>query len=74
MDVQLSSEQAAQLARIASVSGRKVDELAREAVDRYLAEEARFQTAVQAGIDSADRGELVSSEDVWVRLEKKMQS
>lgn len=74
MDVQLNSEQAAQLARIAAMSGRPVDELAREAVDRYLAEEARFQAAVQAGIDDADRGKLLSSDEVWARLEQKMRS
>jgi predicted transcriptional regulator len=53
MVVQLTSEQEAQLSRMAAQAGRNVEELAREAVDRYLAEDAHFRTAVQEGIDAA---------------------
>ena len=69
MVVQLSAEQESQLASIASVTGRAVDELAREAVDRFLAEEARFHAAVEAGQDAAARGDFVPTDQVWARAE-----
>ena len=70
MVVQLSVEQESQLASIASVTGRPVDELAREAVDRFLAEEARFHAAVTAGQDAAARGDFVATDQVWARVER----
>jgi predicted transcriptional regulator len=73
MDVQLTTEQAAELARIAAIAGRSVDEVAREAVDRYLADEARFQAAVQTGLAEADRGEFVPTSDVWAAIERDLQ-
>jgi predicted transcriptional regulator len=72
MEVQLSAEQAAQLSRIAALAGRSVDDLAREAVDRYLAEEARFHAAVQAGLEEAVRGDFISSSEVWAAVEREL--
>jgi predicted transcriptional regulator len=74
MEVQLNPEQEAQLSRIAAQAGRDVDELAREAVDRYLAEETHFAAAVLEGIAEADRGEFVSSSDVWAAVERELKS
>jgi predicted transcriptional regulator len=74
MDVQLNPEQEAQLSRIASQVGRDVDELVREAVDRYLAEEAHFRAAVLEGIAEADRGELLTPSQVWERVESVLKS
>lgn len=74
MEVQLKPEQEAQLSRIAAQAGRDVDQLAREAVDRYLAEEAHFAAAVQEGIDAADRGEFLTSSQVWDRVERVLKS
>jgi len=74
MEVQLKPEQEAQLSRIAAQAGRNVDELAREAVDRSLAEEAHFAAAVQEGIDAADRGEFLTSSQVWDRVERVLKS
>jgi predicted transcriptional regulator len=59
---------------MASEAGRDVDELAREAVDRYLAEEAHFRAAVQQGIDAADRGEFLTPSQVWDRVERVLKS
>jgi predicted transcriptional regulator len=70
MEVQLKPEQEAQLSQIADQTGKSTEELAREAVDRYLAEEARFRSAVQEGIDAADRGELLAPSQVWERVER----
>jgi predicted transcriptional regulator len=74
MVVQLKPEQEAQLSQIADQTGKSTEELAREAVDRYLAEEAQFRTAVQKGIDAADRGELLAPSQVWDRVERALKS
>jgi predicted transcriptional regulator len=73
MEVQLSDQQAAQLARLAAAAGRPVDEIAREAVDRYLAEEAHFHLAVRAGQEAAERGEFVPTSEVWENVERELQ-
>jgi predicted transcriptional regulator len=73
MEVQLSVEQEAELSRIADEMGRSVDELAREAVERYIAEEAHFRAAVQAGLDDAARGNFVPTSEVWAAVERELQ-
>ena len=42
--------------------------LIKEAVDKYLEYDAWFRAEVQKGIDEADRGELISHNDVKARL------
>ena len=74
MTVQLTVEQEFQLSRLAAMAGRNVEELAREAVDRYLTEEARFHAAVQAGIDAANRGDFVPAGEVWARVESVLEN
>lgn len=74
MTIQLTTEQEARLAAIAAQAGRPIEDLAREAVDRYLAEDAHFRAAIQEGIDAADRGELLSPAEVWGRVERVLKS
>jgi predicted transcriptional regulator len=74
MEVLLSTEQEAQLSRMADKTGRSADELAREAVDRYLTEESRFHAGVQAGLDAAARGDFVSTSEVWARVERVLKA
>ncbi|HUH61911.1 MAG TPA: hypothetical protein VLZ50_02890 [Terracidiphilus sp.] len=74
MEVQLSVEQEAQLSRMAAQAGRPVDEFVREVVDRYLAEEARFQAAVQAGLDAADHGNFVPTSEVWAGVDRVLKA
>ena len=74
MELLLSSEQAAQLTHFASLEGRAVEELAREAVDRYLQEETKFHAAVQGGRDAAARGEFVPQEEVWKAVERELEA
>jgi predicted transcriptional regulator len=74
MVVQLKPEQEAQLSQIANQTGKSTEELAREAVDRYLADEAQFRIAVQKGIDAADRGELLAPSQVWERVERQLEA
>jgi predicted transcriptional regulator len=74
MTVQLTAEQEARLSDIAAQAGRTVEDVAREAVDLYLAEDAHFRAAVQEGLDAADRGEFVPSSEVWERVERELRS
>ena len=74
MEVPLSPEQEAELSRIADQTGRTADELAREALDRYLTEESRFRAGVQAGLDAADRGDFVPTSEVWARVERALKA
>ena len=74
MEVQLNAEQADQLQRMAAQRGRGVEELASEAVDRYLAEEAHFRAAVEAGRDAAARGDFAPSADVWASVERELRA
>ena len=72
MEVQLPIEQEAELSRIADETGRSADDLAREAVDRYLPEAGRILSAVRAGRDAAARGDFVETSEVWARVERAL--
>ena len=74
MEVQLSVEQEAELSRIADEMGRSAAELAREAVDRFLAKEGRILSAVRAGRNAAARGEFVETYEVWARVERALKA
>jgi len=70
MEIHLTPDQEAHLAALAARVGRSADELAQEAVRRFLGEEARFADAVKLGIAAADRGEFVAAEQVWENVER----
>jgi predicted transcriptional regulator len=74
MEVLLSTEQEAQLSQIAAQEGRAADELAREALERFIAEEAHFRAPVQAGREAAAREDFVPTAEVWARVERILQS
>jgi predicted transcriptional regulator len=74
MEVQLTAEQEAELSRMAGQTGRSADELAREAVDRYLIEENRFREGVRAGQDAAASGDFVPTAEVWARVERALKA
>jgi predicted transcriptional regulator len=74
MEVRISAEHEAELSRIAIRYGRSADELAREALERFIVEEDRFCAGVQAGIDAADRGEVVPTAEVWAAVERALRA
>jgi len=74
MEISLTPEQQARLGELAARDGRSVDEIAQEAIARYLDNETRFAEAVKLGIAAADRGELVASEEVWAGVESVLRS
>ena len=74
MEIHLTPDQETLLARRAADEGRSVDDLAQDAVARYLDDEARFADAVRLGIAAADRGEFVAGDAVWESIERILQS
>ncbi len=74
MTIQLTADQEARLSQIAAQAGRGVEDLAREAVDLYLAGDAHFRAAVLQGIAEAERGEFVPSAEVWAAVERELYS
>jgi predicted transcriptional regulator len=74
MEVQLTVDQEAELSRIAHEMGRSADDLAREAVERYLMEEGRLLSAVRTGRDAAARGDFVETSEVWARVERALKA
>ena len=70
MEVQLTPEQEAELSELATRKGRNANELAQEVIGFYLEHEARFIEAVKRGLESLDRGEYVSHEDVGARIDR----
>lgn len=42
-------------------------------MERYIAEEAQFRAAVQAGLDDAARGNFVPTHEVWAAVERELQ-
>jgi predicted transcriptional regulator len=74
MDIHLTVEQEAQLVELAARSGRKANDLAADAVSRYLDEERRFADAVQRGVNAADRGDFVAADEVWTRVERVLKT
>jgi len=70
MEVQLTPEQEAELTKLATRKGRKAKELAQEVLGLYLEHEAEFVEAVKRGLESLDRGEYVSHEEVAARIDR----
>ena len=70
MEVHLTPEQEAELSELATRKGRNANELAQEVIGFYLEHEARFIEAVKRGLESLDRGEYVSHEEVGARIDR----
>ncbi len=74
MEIHLSPEEQSRLADLAARDGRTAAELVREAVIRFLEDEARFAAAVKLGFDAAERGDFVPSDEVWAGVERILRS
>jgi predicted transcriptional regulator len=70
MEVQLTPEQEAELSKLATRKGRNANQLAQEVIGFYLEHEARFIEAVKRGLESLDRGEYASHEEVGARIDR----
>jgi len=72
MEVRLNPDVQARLSRIAAARGSDAERLAREAIERFVDYDEWFIGEVEKGIASADRGELLSHEEMGARLEKRI--
>ena len=70
MEVHLNPDMQAKLTRLAAEQGRNAETLVQEAIARFVDYDEWFVREVEKGLASADRGELLSHEEVGVRLEK----
>jgi predicted transcriptional regulator len=74
MEVPLTPDTQAKLARIAAERGRDTQALAQEAIERFVEYDEWFTRQVQEGIDELDRGQFVSHEEVGARIAKMFRS
>jgi len=70
MEVHLNPDMQAKLARLAAEQGRNTEALVQEAIARFVDYDEWFIREVEQGLASADRGELLTHEDVGAPLEK----
>jgi len=67
----LDSEALAKLDQLAAMVDRSRAWIVAKAVQRYVDEELEFRAFVQQGIDEADRGELISQEEMEAWFEAR---
>ena len=64
MEVELTPDLEAKLARLAAEQGRDTRALVREAVERLVNYDEWFVREVEKGLAAADRGELIDHEEI----------
>ena len=74
MEVHLTADQQAKLARLATDKGCDADTLAQEAIDHYLEQEFRFVEAVNLGEAELEHGDYLTHEEVGARIEQMFRS
>jgi predicted transcriptional regulator len=72
MEVNLNPDLQARLSLLAAKQGRDAETLAREAIERLVDYDEWFIGEVGKGLAAADRGELLTHEEVEVRLDKAL--
>ncbi len=70
----LNPDQEAQLEQLSAVTGRRTDELVREALDHMLAYNAWFKEQVRVGLDQLHRGEFIEDDEIRNRIERMFRS
>ena len=72
MELSVPHDLEARLTRAASRRGVPVEALALEAIERAVEYEDWFLREVEKGLDQADRGEVLTHEEVGARLEQRL--
>ena len=72
MEVNLSPDLEAKLARIANQRGCEAEAVARDAIERVVNHDEWFIGEVEKGLAQIERGEVLTHEAVGVRLEKQL--
>jgi len=70
MEINLSPNVEAKLARIAAERGRDAEVLAREAIERLVDYDEWFIKEAEKGLAQIDRGEVLTHEEVGARVER----
>jgi predicted transcriptional regulator len=70
MEISLTPEVEAGLARIAAETGKAANQVVQELVASYVNHDEWFKQEVQKGLDSLDGGKFVSHEEVGRRIER----
>ncbi len=70
MDIHLNPDLQAKLAKLAAQRGRDPETLAKEAIERFVDYDEWFIEEVEKGLAQIERGEVLTHEEVGVRLEK----
>jgi predicted transcriptional regulator len=74
MEVPLSPDTQAKLARIAAERGRDTQALAQEAIERFVDYDDWFTRQVQEGLDQLDAGKVLTHTEVGARIDKMFRS
>ena len=74
MEVRLSPDKEARLRQFAIRTGKDATEVVVEAVDRLFEYDERFVAAVEEGLASARRGDLLEHDQVVERIEQIFRS
>ena len=72
MEVNLSPDLQAKLARIADQRGCNTEAVAREAIERLVDYDEWFVREVDKGLAQVERGEVLTHESVGASLEKRL--
>jgi predicted transcriptional regulator len=73
MDIHLSPDLEAKLAKLASQRGRDPETLVTEAIERFVDYDGWFISEVEKGLAQIERGEVLTHEEVGARLEKLLE-
>ena len=71
MEVRITPDLEAKLARLATERGRDTQALVQEAIERFVDYDEWFLREVEKGLDAADRGELIDHEDIGKLINRR---
>jgi predicted transcriptional regulator len=71
MEVKISPDLEAKLARLAGERGQDTQSLVQEAIEKLVDYDEWFQREVESGLAAADRGELIDHEDVGKLIDRR---
>src|SRR5271167_974806 len=71
MEVRITPDLEAKLARLANERGRDTQALVQEAIERFVDYDEWFLREVEKGLAAADRGELIDHEDIGKLINRR---
>ena len=71
MEVRITPDLEAKVARLAAERGRDMHALVQEAIERFVDYDEWFLREVESGLAAADRGELIDHEDIRKLIDRR---